>query len=167
MLFNVNYFNHTWSADRLYDLVVRFPGYRSRSLGFDSRRYQFFWVALGLERGPLSLVRKLRNYLKESLCWLRDTNYHQKLEVTSPTSGDISVGIVCFRVKKQRNLFFLRPTFPICWHVANFKKRVPGCKQWSRARFPTLSDFLRSSESGTTEELLERKSSGYGLENLN
>jgi hypothetical protein len=25
--------------------------------GFDSRRYQFFWEVMGLERGPLSLVR--------------------------------------------------------------------------------------------------------------
>jgi hypothetical protein len=42
-----------------------------------------------------------------------------------------------------------------------------------RVRFPALPDFLRSSGSGkgplslvsTTEELLERKSSGSGLEN--
>jgi hypothetical protein len=33
--------------DRLCGVVVRGPG-------FDSRRYQIFWVALGLERGPLS-----------------------------------------------------------------------------------------------------------------
>jgi hypothetical protein len=25
--------------------------------GFDSRRYQIFWEVVGLERGPLSLVR--------------------------------------------------------------------------------------------------------------
>jgi hypothetical protein len=28
------------SEDRLSSLVVRVPGYRSRSLGFDSRRYK-------------------------------------------------------------------------------------------------------------------------------
>jgi hypothetical protein len=28
--------------DRLYGLVVRVPGYRSRGSGFDSRRYQIF-----------------------------------------------------------------------------------------------------------------------------
>jgi hypothetical protein len=37
-------------------LVVRVPGYRSRGLGLDSRRYQFFWEVVGLERGPLGLV---------------------------------------------------------------------------------------------------------------
>jgi hypothetical protein len=29
-------------SERIYDLVVRVPGYRSRGLGFDSRRYQNF-----------------------------------------------------------------------------------------------------------------------------
>jgi hypothetical protein len=38
-------------------LVVRVPDYRSRGRGFDSRRYHVFLKVLGLERGPLSLVR--------------------------------------------------------------------------------------------------------------
>jgi len=38
-------------------LVVRISGYRYRDPGFDPRRYQIFWVVVGLERGPLSLVR--------------------------------------------------------------------------------------------------------------
>jgi hypothetical protein len=42
--------------DRLCGLVVRVPGYRSRSPGFDFRRYQIFCVMV-LERGPLILVR--------------------------------------------------------------------------------------------------------------
>jgi hypothetical protein len=37
-------------------LVVRVSGYRSRGPRFDSRRFQIFWEATGLERGPLSLV---------------------------------------------------------------------------------------------------------------
>jgi hypothetical protein len=41
----------------LTGLVVRVPGYRSRGLGFDSLRYQIFREVVGLERGPLSLVR--------------------------------------------------------------------------------------------------------------
>ena len=43
--------------DRLYGLVVRVSGYRYRGPGFDPRRYQIFWVVVGLEWGPLSLVR--------------------------------------------------------------------------------------------------------------
>jgi hypothetical protein len=46
-----------WSVDRLCGLVVRVPGYRSRGPGFDSQRYQIFVEVLGLERGPLNLVR--------------------------------------------------------------------------------------------------------------
>jgi hypothetical protein len=41
----------------LCGLVVRVPGYRSRGPGFDSRRCQIFWDVVGLERGPLSLVK--------------------------------------------------------------------------------------------------------------
>jgi hypothetical protein len=31
--------------------------------GFDSRRYHFFWEAVGLERGPLSLVSTVEELL--------------------------------------------------------------------------------------------------------
>jgi hypothetical protein len=54
--------------DRLCDLVVRVPGYRSRGPGFDSRALQEEKKVVGLERGPLSLVsttEKLRSYLEE------------------------------------------------------------------------------------------------------
>jgi hypothetical protein len=37
------------------ELVVRVPGCRLRGLGCDSRCCHIFWVAVGLERGPLSL----------------------------------------------------------------------------------------------------------------
>ena len=46
-------------VDRLCDLVVRVSGYRYRGLGFDSRRYQIFWVVVGLERDLLSIVRSI------------------------------------------------------------------------------------------------------------
>jgi hypothetical protein len=42
--------------DRLRGLVVRVLGYGSSGPRFDSRRYQIFWEAVGLERGPLSLA---------------------------------------------------------------------------------------------------------------
>ena len=57
-----------WEAqkecDRLCGLVVRVSDYRYRGLGFDSRRYQIFWVAVGLERGALSLVRSIEELLE-------------------------------------------------------------------------------------------------------
>jgi hypothetical protein len=49
--------------DRLCGLVVRVSGYRSRGPGFDFRRFQIFWEAAGLERGPLSLVRTTKKLL--------------------------------------------------------------------------------------------------------
>jgi hypothetical protein len=72
-------------------------------------RYQIFWEVTGLEQGPLSLVSRTEELLgrnssgsglksreygrKEPLCWPSDV-YPQKLTLTSPTSGDRSVGIV-------------------------------------------------------------------------
>ena len=50
--------------DRLCGLVVRVSGYRYRGLGFDSRRYQIFWVVVRLERGPHSLVRSIEELLE-------------------------------------------------------------------------------------------------------
>jgi hypothetical protein len=65
---------------------------------------------VGLERGPLSLVRIIEELLEwksnssgqenrindrgDLSRWPRDTLYPQKLELTSPTSGGRSVGIV-------------------------------------------------------------------------
>jgi hypothetical protein len=50
--------------DRLCGLVVIVPGYRFRSPGFDLWRYQIFWEVVGLERGPLSLVRIIEELLE-------------------------------------------------------------------------------------------------------
>jgi hypothetical protein len=59
-------FNYIYAVgDRLYGLVVRVPGYRCRSPGFDSRHYQIFWDVMGLERGPLSLVRIIEEIFQE------------------------------------------------------------------------------------------------------
>ena len=52
------------NIDRLCGQVVRVSGYRYRGLGFDSQRYQIFWVVVGLERGPLSLVRSIEELLE-------------------------------------------------------------------------------------------------------
>jgi hypothetical protein len=53
--------------DRLCGLVVRVSGYRYRGPGFASRPYQIFWEVGGLERGPLSLVRTIEEYLNEKV----------------------------------------------------------------------------------------------------
>jgi hypothetical protein len=53
--------------DRLCGLVVRVPGYISRGPGFDSRRYQIFLEVVGLERGPLSLVRIIEELLERKV----------------------------------------------------------------------------------------------------
>jgi hypothetical protein len=37
--------------------VVRVPGCRSRGPGFDSRRYQIFFIAVSLERDVINLLR--------------------------------------------------------------------------------------------------------------
>jgi hypothetical protein len=55
---------HFKSPERIYGLVVRVTGYRSRGPAFDSRRYQIFWEVLLLERGPLSLVRIIEELLE-------------------------------------------------------------------------------------------------------
>jgi hypothetical protein len=43
--------------DRLCGLVVGSSWLQIQRSGFDSRRYQIFWEVVGLERGPLSLMR--------------------------------------------------------------------------------------------------------------
>jgi hypothetical protein len=71
---------------------------------------RFFWAAVGLEPGLLSLVNNLRSYLEEivaapglenrtydrrdSLRWPRDTLNPPKLTLASLTGGDLSIGIV-------------------------------------------------------------------------
>jgi hypothetical protein len=100
-------------SDRLCGLVDRVPGYRSRGSGFNSGHYQIFWIAVCLEWGPLSFVStieepsgrnssrfSLENWEyghRDPLCWPRDTLYLQKLALTLPTSGLVS--IVCSRTK--------------------------------------------------------------------
>jgi hypothetical protein len=101
--------------DRLCGLVVRVPGYRYTGPGFDSRHYQIFWEAVGLERGPLSLVSTTDERLGRNssdsglenrvygrgdpLRWPRDTIYPQKLALTLPRSGGRSFSIVRLRTK--------------------------------------------------------------------
>jgi hypothetical protein len=52
-----NIFPLSLNTDRLWGLVVRVLGYRSRDPELDSRRYQIFWEVVRLKRDPLSVVR--------------------------------------------------------------------------------------------------------------
>jgi hypothetical protein len=77
--------------------------------GFDSRHYQIFWEVVGLERGPLSLMRISEELFQSNggsgrgdpLRWPPDTLYPQKLALTSTTSGGRSVGTVRLRTTGQ------------------------------------------------------------------
>jgi hypothetical protein len=91
----------TWfdsSSDRLCDLVVRVPGYRSRGPGFDSWHYQIFWEVVSLERGPLNLVSTIEEQLggNGSGSGLENREYGRgdPGAQTSPTIGGSSIGIV-------------------------------------------------------------------------
>jgi hypothetical protein len=100
---------------QLSPLWSRVPGYRSRGPRFDSRCYQIFWEVVGLERGPLSLMRIIEELFEwkssgsgqenrindrgDPLRWPHDTLYLQRLALTSPTSGSRLVGIIRLRTK--------------------------------------------------------------------
>jgi hypothetical protein len=98
----------------LGDLVVRVPGYRSRGLGFNSRRHQIFWEVVGLERGPLSLVR----ITGEVLGWkVVAPVYPQESVLTSPVAA---VSIVRLWTKSHWVCLFLWNLFK---HL--FKRVIP------------------------------------------
>jgi hypothetical protein len=107
--------------DCICGMVVKFPGYRCKSPGFDSRRYLIFWEVVGLERGPLSLMstteelhewkssgcgsRKPRLTVMGICCAdLTTPSICKKLARTSLTSGGHSVGIVHVRAKAMEVL---------------------------------------------------------------
>jgi hypothetical protein len=107
-------------GDRLCDIVVRVPVYRSRGPGFDFRRYQIFWV-VELERGPLSVMSTIEELFgrrnsnsglesreydrRDPLCWQHGTLYPLKFALTSPTSGGRSIGIARSRAKATEFVF--------------------------------------------------------------
>jgi hypothetical protein len=78
-----------WSSGQSYWLQIQ-------RHEFDSGRYQIFWEAVGLERGPLSLVNTIEELLgrkssrcglenreccrRDPLCWPRNTLYPQKVD---------------------------------------------------------------------------------------
>jgi hypothetical protein len=57
-------------TDCLCGLVVRVLGYSPRVPEFDSWQYKIFCVAVGLERGPLSLMRINEELLERKVATL-------------------------------------------------------------------------------------------------
>jgi hypothetical protein len=130
--------------DRLCGLLIKVSGYRSRGTGFDSRRYQIFWVVVGLERGPFSLVSTTEELLgrqssgsglengdysrRDMSRWPRGTLYLQKLTLTSPTSGGRSVGIVRSRTQATEFSFAScsRLSASLCTRLCNRTVHADG-----------------------------------------
>jgi hypothetical protein len=63
----LNVMRYSYYFGRLGGLVARVPGYRFRGPRSDSRRYQIFWEVVGVERGPLSLVRITEELLERTV----------------------------------------------------------------------------------------------------
>jgi hypothetical protein len=85
------------TTDRMWDLVVRVPGYISRCFEFDSRRYQIFGEVVGLERGPLSLVSTNEKLLKRksSGSGLESQEYGRRDSSRWPRDSDYSFYVLC------------------------------------------------------------------------
>jgi hypothetical protein len=102
----------------LCGLVVRVPGYRSRGLGSipgATRFSESWWDWNGLMSTIEELlVRKssgssLENWdysHRDPLRWPRNTLCPQKLALTSPTSGGLSIGIVLSRTEATECVCF-------------------------------------------------------------
>jgi hypothetical protein len=94
-------------SDRLCGQMVRVSWLQTQRPWFDSRHYQIFWEAVGLEWGPLRAGSglEIREYgLRYLSRWPHDILYPQKLALTSPTSSDRSVGIVRSQTKAKELL---------------------------------------------------------------
>jgi hypothetical protein len=78
--------------------------------GLDSRRYQIFWEVVGLEQGPLSVVKITEKLFQGNGGSVALTTWHllsAKLALNSPTSGGRSVGIVHLRTTDYEVCFVL------------------------------------------------------------
>jgi hypothetical protein len=138
--------SYFFMCDRFCGLVVKSSWLRIQRSGFYFRRYQIFREAMGLERGPLTLVSTIEELLGRKIsdcglesreygrgdpsCWLCGTLYPQKLAATSPKSGGLSIQFA--HGLRLRNLVFLvihvclhlmraiEPSSPITWNVPLF-----------------------------------------------
>jgi hypothetical protein len=125
---------HLWSSGQSFRVQIR-------KSGFDSRRYQIFWEVVGLERGPLILVSTTEELLERNSSgsglesreyghrfpsrWPCGTLYSQKLELTSPTSGGLSVGIVRSWTQIIEFSFSIRLSSPGIFMLESVKSHRP------------------------------------------
>jgi hypothetical protein len=115
-------FHHAHCMSCPYHVLIFSSWLQIQRSGFDSRRYQIFWVVVGMEQDPLSFVStteelpgrkssgsglERREYgRRDPSRWPRNILYPQKLALTAPTSGGRSVGIVRSRTKDMEFFFF-------------------------------------------------------------
>jgi hypothetical protein len=78
--------------------------------GFDSRRYQIFWEVVGLEQGPLSLVRTTEELLarKSSGSGLENREYGRRDPSRRPCNTPLSAKVGINFAEKQRPLGIVR-----------------------------------------------------------
>jgi hypothetical protein len=117
-----------WSSGQNFWLQIQRPG-------CDSQRYQIFWGVVGLERGPLVLVRTSEKLLetkgsgsglenreysrRDPSPWLRGTLYPQTLALSSPISGGRSVGIVLSKTQRSLLCLFVVSGWILPFHLTD------------------------------------------------
>jgi hypothetical protein len=130
--------------------LVGVPGCRSRGPGFDSR-------SSGSGTGPISFLGTTEEVLgrtssglglqdrdygrRDPLCRPQNILYTQKLAVTSPTSGDRSVGIVRSQTKNH-GVCFRCPLDP--W--TNYRRPLGMSFSFFRSLFFLIIAFLQSTQ---------------------
>jgi hypothetical protein len=130
---------HLWSSGQSSWLQIQ------RS-GLDYRRCQIFWEAVGLEWCPLSLVSITKELLgrdssgsglqsreygrRFSSRWPRGALHPQKLALTSPTNGGLSVGIVRSRTQAMGFSFVFLSTHLKFIDIRHRKIGFTSCDQY-------------------------------------